>query len=145
MYKMSDEQTSIFLKEFSKTTQDIDSIGIFVHNASVAIPMFIPAAGMGWGVYTAGSTGVAFSAMAATDPEISNLPPLALLLASPFGILELGAYSIGMSRSFHMIWAIIKKNPLKKEIKPTLIELGIVVSLLFVAGIIESLTVNHHI
>lgn len=145
IYKMSDEQTESFLKEFSKTTQGIGAIGIFLHNASDAILMFIPVAGVGFGVYIAGSTGAAFSAMAATNPQMSNLPPLALLLASPFGIMELVAYSIGMSRSFHLVWAIFKKNPLKKEIRHTMIEIGIVLILLLVAGIIESMMVNNHI
>ena len=145
MYKMSDDQTRDFLKEFSKTTHGIGAAGIFLHNASDALPMFVPAAGVGLGVYIAGSTGAAFSAMAATNPEMSNLPPLALLLASPFGIMELVAYSIGMSRSFHLVWTIIKKNPLKKEIRPTIIEIGIVLALLLVAGIIESMMVNNHI
>ncbi|TRZ80071.1 MAG: stage II sporulation protein M [Nitrosopumilales archaeon] len=144
-YKMSDDQTRDFLKQFSQTTQGIGSIGIFVHNAAVAIPMFVPVAGIGWGVYTAGSTGASFSALAATNPDLANVSPLAFLILAPFGIMELVAYSIGMSRSFHFIWAIIKKNPLKKEIRPTLIELSIVASLLLVAGVIESIMINNHI
>ena len=145
MYKMSDDQTRDFLKQFSHATQGIGALGIFLHNASVAIPMFIPAAGVALGDYTAGTTGAAFSAMAATNAEISNVSPIAFLLASPFGMMELVAYSIGMSRSFLLIVTIFKKNSLKKEIRPVLIEVAIVVSLLLVAGIVESMMVNKHI
>jgi hypothetical protein len=145
MYKMSDDQTETFLKEFSKTTQGIGAIGIFLHNMTDAIPMFIPAVGIGWAIYTAGSTGTAFSALASINPELARVLPITVLLGSPFGIIELVAYSIGMSRSFFLIVSIIKKNPLKKEIRTTLMEIGMVIALLLVAGIIESMMVNKHI
>jgi hypothetical protein len=145
MYKMSDEQTEAFLNEFAKTTQGIGALGIFLHNMTDAIPMFIPAAGIGWAVYTAGTTGAAFSALASINPQFSHVVPITVLLGSPFGIMELVSYSIGMTRSFLLVFSIIKKNPLKKEIRPTLIEIGVVIALLLAAGITESLMVTKHI
>ena len=40
---------------------------------------------------------------------ISEIHPLALLYASPFGIMELVAYSIGMSRSLLLAQKLLKK------------------------------------
>ena len=137
-YKMSDNDLQAFLKDFQNSTEGIDSIGIFLHNASVTLPMFIPGAGAAWGAFTAWQTGAAFEAMVSTNPVMSGTPPIALLLATPFGILELGAYSIGMSRSFIVIWRIIKKNPIKKEIRPSLIEIGIAIGILIIAAFVES-------
>ena len=135
--KLSDEESKTFLKEFQKVVQGIDAIGIFEHNASVALPMFVPGFGLAWGSFAAWSTGVAFEALVSTTPALEKIPPLALIYLSPFGVMELIAYSIGMSRSFLLINAIIRKKPLKNELRKTAIEIGIVLALLLAGGFIE--------
>ncbi|MDE1845015.1 MAG: stage II sporulation protein M [Thaumarchaeota archaeon] len=135
--KLSDEESRTFLKEFQKVVEGIDAIGIFEHNASVALPMFIPGFGLAWGAFAAWSTGVAFEALVSTTPALAKVPPLALLYLSPFGLMELVAYSIGMSRSFLLILAIMRKKPLQTEIRQTAIEIGIVIALLLAGGFIE--------
>ncbi len=42
-----------------------------------------------------------------------------------------------MSRSYHLVYVLIKRANLKLIIKPTAIEIGIVVGLLLVAGFLE--------
>jgi hypothetical protein len=135
--KLSDEESKSFLKEFQKVVEGIDAIGIFEHNASVALPMFVPGFGLAWGSFAAWSTGVAFEALVSTTPALAKIPPLALIYLSPFGVMELIAYSIGMSRSFLLINAIIRKKPLKNELRQTAIEIGIVLALLLAGGFIE--------
>lgn len=137
-YKMSTDDLDSFLKDFQSSTAGIDSTGIFLHNTSVALPMFIPAFGAAWGSFTGWQTGAGFEAMIISNSSLVDMSPLYLFLASPFGVLELGAYSLGMSRSFLLIWRIIKRDQLKKQIIPTLIEVGIAVILLLIAGFIES-------
>lgn len=134
---VSDEDAKSFLKEFEKTVEGIDAIGIFAHNTSVALPMFIPGAGIAWGSFAAFSTGIAFKALVSTTPMLDKIPPLALLYLSPFGVMELAAYSIAMSRSFLLINTIIKKKPLRSEIRPVAIEVGMVIAILLAAGFIE--------
>ncbi len=134
---VSDEEAMAFLEEFNKAIEGIDAIGIFVHNTTIALPMFVPGFGAAWGTYAAWTTGVAFNALVKTTPMLSEIPPLSLLLVSPFGLMELVAYSIGMSRSFLLIQTIIKKNPIKQEIRPTAIEIGIAIALLIAGGLIE--------
>lgn len=135
--QVSNEDAMKFLEEFNAAVQGIDAIGIFVHNTSIALPMFIPGAGIGWGAFAAGSTGLAYSALVTTNPQLGQIPALAILYVSPFGLMELVAYSIGMSRSFILINTIIKKNPIKPLWRPTAIEIGIVLVLLLAGGFLE--------
>ena len=51
--------------------------------------------------------------------------------------MELTAYSLGISRSFILIVAIIKKKSLIPFLKPTGIEIGIVIILLLIGGYVE--------
>jgi hypothetical protein len=98
--------------------------------------MFIPGFGVAWGLFSAYSTGFAFAAISAGTPELSSLNPLVVLL-TPFGLMELAAYSIAMSRSVLFIENIIKKIPIFTEKKAILIEIGIVIGLLLIGGIVE--------
>lgn len=139
---VTDEDAMEFLKEFQLAIEGIDAVGIFAHNISIALPMFIPGFGIAWGGFAAWSTGFAFSALVTTTPELSQIPPLALLYLSPFGVMELVAYSIGMSRSFILIQTILKKKSIKLELTPTAIEVGIVVALLLVGGFIEFMMIE---
>ncbi|MGI0072724.1 MAG: stage II sporulation protein M [Nitrosotalea sp.] len=135
--KLSADDSKSFVKQFQSAVEGIDALGIFAHNASVALPMFVPGFGIAWGSFAAYSTGVAFSALVATTPILTKLPPLALIFLSPFGIMEIAAYSIGMSRSFLLINVIIRKKPLRLELRNTAIEIGIVITLLLTAAFIE--------
>jgi len=137
MSEVSTADALMFLEEFEELIEGIDAIGIFLHNLSVSIAMFIPGFGIGWGFYTAWSTGYAFAAIVSVTPALSDMPALALLYASPFGLMELTAYSIATSRSFILIHMIIKKTNLYLAIKPTTIEIGIAIGLLVAGGFIE--------
>ena len=137
MSSVSEEEANAFMKEFEELVLDIDAFGIFVHNTIIALPMFIPGFGIAWGLFSAWSTGFAFASIATTIPEVANVPPLAILFLSPFGLMEITAYSLGISRSFILIHAIIKKVNLSLLIKPTVIEIGAVVALLLAGGYIE--------
>ncbi len=70
-------------------------------------------------------------------PEITNISPLSIYFYLPFGLMEIFSYSLGISRSFILIKAIITKTNLSQFIKPTIIEIGIVIVLLLVGGYIE--------
>ena len=105
--------------------------------------MFIPGFGIVLGIFTAFSTGVAFSAISQASPSfVSNqISPLIVFL-TPFGVLEAIAYGIAISRSGILSFQLIKTKNKKKYWKekfliPTVIEIGIVISLLFIGAIIE--------
>ncbi len=137
MSEVSEEDANTFMVEFEKLVADIDAIGIFLHNSSISLPMFIPGFGIAWGLFSAWSTGFAFSAIVSITPELAKVPPLALLFLSPFGIMELTAYSIATSRSFMLIREISKKTHLVPFLKPTIMEIGIVIGLLLAGGYLE--------
>ena len=137
MSTVSEEEANAFMAEFEELVLDIDAFGIFTHNLTIALPMFIPGFGVGWGLFSAWSTGFAFASIVVTAPEIGEIPPLSILFLSPFGLMELTAYSFALSRSFILIRAVVKKIDLNKFLKPTLIEIGIVTGLLLAGGYLE--------
>jgi len=137
MSSVSEEEANAFMSEFKDLVLDIDALGIFVHNTTIALPMFIPGFGVAWGMFSAWSTGFAFAAIATTVPEIGDIPPLSLLFLSPFGLMEVFAYSLGISRSFILIRAISQKINLLQFIKPTVLEIGVVVTILLAGGYLE--------
>jgi hypothetical protein len=100
--------------------------------------MFIPGFGVVWGLFSAYSTGFAYSAIAAANTDIAQLNPLAVLL-TPFGLMEMAAYSIGMSRSTLLAKDVFQKNwhQIKNDKLIISIEIGIVVALLLIGGIVE--------
>jgi hypothetical protein len=134
---VTEAEAEAFMAEFEELVLDIDAFGIFTHNLTIALPMFIPGFGVGWGLFSAWSTGFAFASIVLTVPQIADIQPLSILFMSPFGIMELVAYSFGISRSFILIRAIFKKIDLIQFIKPTLIEIGIVTGLLLAGGYLE--------
>jgi len=137
MSTVSEEEANMFMEEFEKLVLDIDAFGIFVHNTTIALPMFIPGFGVVWGLFSAWSTGYAFAAIVTSMPEIADISPLSILFLSPFGLMEIFAYSLGISRSFILIKAVVTKSNLSQFIKPTSIEIGIVIILLLVGGYVE--------
>ena len=137
MSEVSEEEASIFMEEFEKLIQDIDAFGIFIHNTTISLPMFIPGFGVAWGLFSAWSTGFAFAAIVSITPELGEIPPITILYLSPFGLMEITAYSLATSRSFILIRAITKKTNLRPFLKPTLIEIGILIGLLLAGGFLE--------
>jgi len=137
MSTVSEEESLLFMEEFEKLVLDIDAFGIFIHNTAIALPMFIPGFGIFWGLFSSWSTGYAFAAIVISMPEIANISPLSILFLSPFGLMEIFSYSLAISRSFILIKAIITKTSLFQFIKPTIIEIGVVIVLLLVGGYVE--------
>ncbi len=136
-FEVPQEDAEAFLEEFEELIGDIDGPGIFFHNSAIGLPMFIPGFGVAWGFFTSWQTGYAFSALVTVIPMLSEIHPLLLLYASPFGMMELVAYSIAMSRSLLLIHKIIKKISIKGDYKIVGIEVGIVAGLLLAGGFLE--------
>jgi len=137
MSEVDDAEANSFVQEFLSNTEDIDGFGIFQNNSIAALPMFIPGIGIIYGAYIAWSTGFGFAAIVSMAPGLAEIHPLSILYMSPFGLMELVAYSIALSRSFHIAYSLIKRVNLKSLIKPTVIEIGIVVAILFAGGFLE--------
>jgi uncharacterized membrane protein SpoIIM required for sporulation len=133
---MSDEEAQTLKQEFESQVQGVEGIGIFLNNIRIALMMFIPGFGVFIGMFSAYSTGLVFKALAQTTPQIADLPPL-IILATPFGIMEVFSYGMAMSQSGILINEILRKRSLKPWLVPTMIQLGIVVGILLAAAFIE--------
>ena len=123
--------------EFTAYVQDLDGLGIFTHNLMLALPMFIPGVGAVWGVFSGVSTGYVFAAIATINAEVAAIPPITILFLSPFGIMEITAYSLACSRSFLLIAKIIRHRPIRPDTKAVCIEVGAVATLLLAGGLVE--------
>ena len=140
------EESKLLLTAMAKATEalaeEIDPIFIAVHNTSIALPMFVPGFGALWGNFAAYQTGLIIGAMANEIDGFEGWMGLSLFI-TPVGILELTAYALAMSRSW--LWAriILKKayrtkENLKAMIRPTIIEIIIMSSLLLIGGYVEA-------
>ncbi len=133
--RLSQEEAHGIMDEFAEEVKGIDAPGIFLNNFRIAATMFIPAVGVLVGLASAYSTGVVFSAMAETIPQVREVSPL-MVLATPFGIMEVVSYGIAMSQSAILVAAIMRRN-LRLMVVPTMVQIGIVCALLFSGAFIE--------
>lgn len=132
---MGKQQTADLRQHFAEQIKGIEQNGIFINNAKIALGMFMPAAGIGLGVISGFYTGMIFTAIAQTS-TLNNVPPL-IILITPFGIMEVFAYGIAISRSGIFIYQLVKKKPWREYVIPILIEVGIVILVLLVGAVIE--------
>lgn len=137
MYEHTEEGAQELLDLFLEQIRGIDGLGIFFHNLSLALPMFIPGFGMAWGLFAGWSTGFTLSAIITVNPDLGSVQPLELLFLSPFGIMELAAYSLAGSRSLLLALRVLRRQPLRPALKITLIEAGVVAALLLAGGLVE--------
>lgn len=129
-------ETENLRDQFNKQVKDIDQNGIFVNNLRISLGMFIPILGMGLGIFSGFSTGLMFNVIAESSPLLNNISPL-LILVTPFGVMEIFAYGLAMSRSGMLTYQIIKKKQWREYIIPTIIEIGIVITVLLIGATIE--------
>ena len=138
---LSPEDANNIRQQLGLKNKNLDQLGIFANNLIPSLEMFIPAAGLIIGAYSAASTGLAFNAFALANPALKSIFPLSLLV-SPFAIMEIFAYSVAMSRSVILAYYLVRKprswkQSWKKYLIPTIVEIAIVVLVLFMASIIE--------
>ena len=135
--QVSEEESAIVLEEFGTLLDEIDAVGIFSHNTLLALPMFIPGFGIAWGAFAAFSTGMAFSVLQDANPILENIPSLTILFMTPFGLMEIAAYSIAMSRSYMIVHKMIKKMPIRPDYRVIGLEIAILIGLLLIGGFVE--------
>lgn len=134
---LSEEEAAATVDEFTNRAEGIEEEGIFSNNAVVGLGMFIPALGSGLGIYSAFSTGLVFNAFAQVTPTVSGISPLSLLL-TPFGLLELFAYGLGISRSGILVMDLLKRTPWRQYVVITLIEIAVAVGALLIGAFVEA-------
>jgi len=133
--QVSEEESAIVLEEFESLIADIDAVGIFTHN--ILLALFIPGFGIAWGAFAAFSTGMAFSVLQGANPMLENIPSLTILFMTPFGLMEVAAYSIAMSRSYMIVHKMIKRMSIRSDVRVIGLEVAILIGLLLAGGFIE--------
>ena len=106
--------------------------------------MFIPGIGVALGVYSGASTGMVYHAFASTSAELAEANPLSVL-ATPFGLLELVAYGLAISRSGMLVAQLVKKEERKSWKKYSIatgVEIALVMAALIGGSLIESQTLS---
>jgi Zn-dependent protease len=140
LVSLNPSQAEFIKRDFEKQIKGINQYGIFANNFRVALGMFIPGFGIALGTFSAFSTGLVFNVLSTISPTLSNISPLIVFL-TPFGILEIIAYGIAISRSGILSYQLIKdtnkRHSWRKYVIPTVIEIGIVVIILFIGAIVE--------
>lgn len=132
-----DQTSAQRLKEaFLHKINGLNYVGIFTNNFIITIIMFLPGIGALFGIFSGYSTGTIFAAITYDSASHNYISPLVILL-TPFGMMEVFCYGLAMSRSFILLFSLIKKENLAKQLKSILIEIGIILVILFLAAIIE--------
>ena len=130
-FQIDEEEAQMIQESVIEKMDQADSSTIFLNNILLGLVMFIPAIGAIFGMAVAFATGMAFSSFGVS----LEYPAFLILWLSPFGLMELVAYSIAMSRSL----LIVKRRKfLRQDLRIIIIELGLVIILLFVGGAVES-------
>jgi len=80
---------------------------------------------------------MAFSVIKDASPMLVNVPSLTVLFMSPFGLMEVAAYSIAMSRSYMIVHKMIKRMPIRPDYRVIGLEIVILIGLLLTGGFVE--------
>jgi Zn-dependent protease len=140
LVKINSSEAEIMKRDFQEQIKGINQYKIFINNFRVALGMFVPGFGIALGIFSAFSTGLVFNAISHTSPIIPHISPLIVLL-TPFGILEIIAYGIAISRSGIISYQLIKdtnkRKSWQKYVIPTIIEIVVVLVILLIGAIIE--------
>ena len=135
-----DQSSAQRLKEaFLHKISGLNYIGIFTNNLIITLIMFLPGIGALFGIFSGYSTGTIFSAIThdLVSPNYANYVSPLVIMLTPFGIMEVFCYGLAISRSFILLFSLVKKENLIKQLKSILMEIGIILIILFLAAIIE--------
>ncbi|MGI0024453.1 MAG: stage II sporulation protein M [Nitrososphaera sp.] len=136
---LTDEDAEEIRSGFLEDIENIDETGIFLNNLQVALAMFVPGVGVGLGIFSGLSTGEVYNAFALVTPSLAATSPLSVL-ATPFGILEVFAYGLAISRSGILVAQLVKKEERKSWRQfslVTAIEVAVVVAVLIAGSVVE--------
>lgn len=147
--QVSPEEAELIYTQLNQTQSSPNLVPeIFVNNFTLCLLMFIPLAGLGIGLFILFSTGMAFRAVfdyqaahgltdtaAASDLTASTAIGLLLLISAVF-VLEYVSYAVAMSESVWLFRRILQKR--WREVKITLVLIGLVALLLGIGAIVET-------
>src|SRR5215208_6184259 len=102
------EEARTIVEQIRTKNLGIGQIEIFLNNLLIGLSMFIPALGVGLGVYSGIETGMVISALGSLSLLPEDFSAIGSVILTPFGILEIIAYGIAISRSGLLTYKLIK-------------------------------------
>ena len=112
-------------------------VSIFINNASMALMTFIPLVGSVWMIYVQYNTGWYLGAMAKAL-NVDYIMATSAILTSIVGLIEYPAYIIALGESMLLIYSATRREFKNRLIQHSWKSIIIVVSLLFIGGVIEA-------
>ena len=134
------------IREMNKVENAVKVIGaqlIFGNNLMYTLVMFVPVAGPGFGFYVLYNTGrilAAYGTISGVNPVFAFL----FLFAFPFTWMEYISYTLAISESLWMTYALIKRN-FKNELITMSIIIVICNVLLLLGALIETSLMSLHL
>ena len=128
-------ETENLRQQFDTQSKDFNHYGLFLNNLRISLLMFVPALGIGIGILSLFHTGLTFNAILESSALSNYVSPLATLV-TPYGALEVLAYSLAISRSGMLIYQIAKSQ-WREYVFPTIIEIGLVTMIVFIGAMVE--------
>lgn len=125
------------LKEVEKMASESTWFSIFVNNVIMALVTFVPLIGAVWMTFVQYNTGWYLGAMAKAY-NVDYIVLTSLVLTSIVGLIEYPAYIIALGESMLLVYSAAEREFKKRLIQHSWKSIIIVVSLLFIGGVVEA-------
>ena len=125
------------LTEVETMASESTWFSIFINNVSMALMTFIPLIGAVWMIYVQYNTGWYLGAMAKAF-NVDYIIATSAILTSIVGLLEYPAYIIALGESVFLIYSATQREFKERLIQHSWKSIIIVISLLFIGGVIEA-------
>jgi len=112
-------------------------LSIFINNVGMALVTFIPLLGTAWMIFVQYNTGWYLGAMAKAY-NVDYIVAASIILTSVVGLIEYSAYIIALGESMFLVYSAIQGEFKERLIQHSWKSIVIVVSLLFIGGVIEA-------
>jgi uncharacterized membrane protein SpoIIM required for sporulation len=138
------EQAIQAQKDLEAEAGTTTALSIFFNNVQLALFSFIPIIGSVWMLFIQYNSGYTFGNLAKAY-GIDFILLISSSITTPDGLLEYSAYILALSESFMIVYSALEKNVKERLTKHTWKTVMIVVGLLFIAAIVEAVSIGRPI
>lgn len=125
------------LKEVTTMAHEATWVSIFINNVSITLLTFLPIIGLVLMIFVQYNTGWYLGALARAH-DMDYIIATSLILTSIVGLLEYSAYIIALGESMFLVYSATQREFKERLIHHSWKSIIIVVSLLFVGGVVEA-------
>ena len=125
------------LAEVETMASESTWFSLFINNVSIALMTFIPLIGAVWMIFVQYNTGWYLGAMAKAY-NVDYIMATSIILTSIVGLIEYPAYIIALGESMFLVYSAAKREAKERLIQHSWKSIIIVVSLLFIGGVVEA-------